>query len=74
MADNPAWTRHTGRTEHEIIEVPPTHCPAGHPLGRGHVIVGGDSHQRTYLCRQCGLMVIRDHDDGTETVVQRSPT
>src|SRR4051794_37283005 len=30
----------TGRTPHELIETAPTHCPRGHRLGPGQVLVG----------------------------------
>lgn len=45
-------------------EPSPTHCPAGHRLGPGRVLVGkiactavGGNH-RTHYCRQCGAVVM----------------
>jgi hypothetical protein len=46
-----------------VVEVAPEHCPNGHPLGPGTVVVGwppcqcveGHSGHRTYYCRTCGV-------------------
>jgi hypothetical protein len=46
-----------------VVEVAPEHCPNGHPLGPGTVVVGwhpcqcveGHSGHRTYWCRTCGV-------------------
>lgn len=72
-SSNQAWTRPTGRTPHEVVEIPPARCGNGHPLTAGRVIIAGDSNHRTYLCRRCGLMTIRDYDTGLETETQREP-
>jgi len=45
-----------------VVEVAPKHCPNGHPLVPGTVVVGwhpclcveGHSGHRTYWCRACG--------------------
>jgi hypothetical protein len=46
-----------------VVEVAPSHCPNGHELGSGTVVVGwhpclcveGHSGHRTYYCRTCGV-------------------
>ena len=46
-----------------VVEVAPEHCPNGHALGPGTVVVGwhpclcvdGHSGHRTYWCRTCGV-------------------
>lgn len=49
----------TGR-QHEIVEVPPTHCGKGHRLGPRQVLVGYGPHPggvgraRYWTCRECG--------------------
>lgn len=66
------WTEPTGRTEHEIREVAPTHCPAGHELKPGSVLITSTVHTISYLCRRCGLRTDRSDRYG-ESVVQASP-
>src|SRR3954463_3721983 len=39
-AHDMALTIPSGRTPHELVEVAPTRCPAGHRLGAGQVLVG----------------------------------
>jgi hypothetical protein len=55
----PVAVQPTGRTEHEVAEVPPTLCDAGHPL-RSPVLVGWYpctcGGHRTYRC-DCGTTV-----------------
>jgi hypothetical protein len=46
----------TGRTPHELVEVAPTRCPNGHPLGADQVLIGMGSHpdgghRRRWTCR-----------------------
>lgn len=44
-------------------EPAPTHCPAGHELRGGRVLVGSQvcsceiHHHRTHACRECGRVV-----------------
>jgi hypothetical protein len=57
-----ALTIATGRTAHELVEVAPSHCPAGHRLGVRQVLVGfGISpdgvRARSWTCRTCGAIV-----------------
>jgi hypothetical protein len=48
-----------------VVEVAPEHCPNGHPLGPGTVVVGwhpcrcaeGHSGHRTYWCQECRTAV-----------------
>lgn len=52
----------TGRTPHELVEIPPAKLNCGHPNRAGNVTVGFDSppddpdavRMRTYRCGQCG--------------------
>lgn len=51
----------TGRHPHELVEVKPTHCPAGHPLGPRQVLVGfgvrpDGARARSWTCRTCGAI------------------
>jgi hypothetical protein len=51
----------TGRTPHELVEVSPTHCPAGHLFGPGRVLVGYGVRPdgplaRSWTCRACGVI------------------
>jgi hypothetical protein len=54
--------RRSGRTPHELIEVPPTMLDCGHRYGPQLVTVGFDWHEpsqrrvRSYRCRACGLV------------------
>lgn len=65
-----AWTEYTGRTEHEIREVPPSHCPAGHLLKAGTVLHGSNCDYGWFLCRACGLQIEREFRTGVERIVQ----
>lgn len=57
-------TRPTGRTEHEVAEVPPASCSNGHPFTRPRaMLVGflpctcaGANGHRTYQCAECGVL------------------
>jgi hypothetical protein len=51
----------TGRTPHELVEIAPTHCPNGHRLGPGQVLVGygvrpDGIRARRWMCRTCGVI------------------
>lgn len=52
----------TGRTPHELVEVAPTHCASGHPLGPRQVIVYGvrpdGVRARSWTCRECGVITL----------------
>lgn len=52
----------TGRDEHEIIEVGPEVCVNGHPLRHPNVLIGGDSHIRTYRCMTCDALITIPHE------------
>lgn len=49
----------TGRTPHELVEIPPTVLDCGHPYRPGRVTVGYNGHPvteqrvRTYYCHDC---------------------
>jgi hypothetical protein len=51
------------RTANGWAEPAPTHCPNGHDLGPGRVLVGSQvcsceiHHHRTHTCIQCGSVV-----------------
>ena len=57
-----ARTVPTGR-DHETRELAPAHCPFGHPLGAGRVLVAYEPHPghvgraRSWTCRQCGAKI-----------------
>jgi hypothetical protein len=51
----------TGRTPHELVEIAPTRCPAGHALGARQVLVGfgvrpDGARARSWTCRTCGTI------------------
>jgi hypothetical protein len=43
------------------VEIPPTHCPYGHPLGPHRVLVtwqtDHEPHSRVWVCRWCRTKV-----------------
>jgi len=43
------------RLDGMVVEIPPKHCPNGHRLAGGRVLVGWDpmTRERTYTCREC---------------------
>jgi hypothetical protein len=57
-------THRTGRTAHEIVEIPPSGCTNGHAFrGKRAALVGflpcscaGDNGHRTYRCATCGVV------------------
>lgn len=67
------WTKPTGRTPYETVEVPPTHCPNGHELKPGSLIHGSSCEVSWFLCRICGLRIDRYFASGIERVVQAQP-
>lgn len=61
-----------------VIEVPPEHCPNGHPLGPRQCLVGwlpctcgGGNGHRTYTCRTCAAVIYEpphgDHGQSAST-------
>lgn len=57
-------TRPTGRTPHEIAEIPPRACSNGHPFRHARsalvgflpcACAGGNGH-RTFQCARCGVV------------------
>jgi hypothetical protein len=47
------------RPDSSVVEIPPTHCPNGHRIGAGRVLVGWDpiTRERTYTCRECWITI-----------------
>ena len=51
----------TGRNPTERVELAPTNCPNGHPLGSRQVLVGygirpDGVRARCWTCRTCGVI------------------
>lgn len=65
-----ACTRPTGRGA-ELAEIPPEHCPNGHPLRYPNVLVShlpcwcaGPGGHRTYRCLTCDRVIyVPPHDE-----------
>jgi hypothetical protein len=61
----------------ELAEVAPSHCPNGHRLGPGQVLIGtlpcwcaGAAGHRTYWCRDCQAVIFDPpHNLGAEQVI-----
>jgi hypothetical protein len=68
-------TVQTGRTPHELVEVAPTHYPAGHALGARPVLVGygvrlDGARSRSWTCREYNA-ITWDEDDGPPSGAER---
>ena len=53
-----------------VVWEPPTHCPNGHRLKPGTVLIGSDVAKHWVLCRVCGLEIQIRHDTGAVTGAQ----